>query len=827
MVRLVKKNGIQGFSALGVVITLVLGLGLSSVQAQTCAAPGKEGPCALTGIVNTYHAGAASVAAGANIVTVASVTGQRTNTRTLQLGDQVVVMQMQDSTTPANAGLHEYANIVGIAGAAITLNRPLTNAYNQTVGTTNVRTFQVIYVPQCSSATVAAGSTVSADRWTINVANGQGTGGVVALDVAGSLAVNGTITVAGAGFRGGAGLNGATSRASGTFTDADYAFDPAAINGALKGEGTVGTPRLVFDGTAAPLSYFGLLGQGYAAGAAGRGAQGNAAGGGNDGLPTDGNQYNSGGGGGGNGGAGGQGGSNWNGNGAIATVDSGGRGGNAIANTSARLVMGGGGGAGGSNNNAVANAITVWPPIVSATTRPLPTAIGTVNGATGGISVSGASGGGVVLIRAGTLAGSTGNINADGYTAYNTSGGSEGAGGAGAGGSIFFSAAAGTGSGLTLSAAGGGGGYSNYFSHGPGGGGGGGYIATSLSGATINLAGGLNGYDGCCGGVAGSGSPKAYSGAPGTASLLATAGVPTGNSAGSQCLPVLSVRKTTSTPVVTLPGGTTAQYSINISNAATAGAAYGVAVQDILPSPFGLQTVAQLGSTTLSGILTSGPSPTTPNQSGNTTSAVFGVAGSANTPTVPFFTLFPGGSVTVSFVVNVNTTTLATYQNNASTTFTDPTRATGGLATGAAVTNPVVSPGGTYAAGGTVAGSNYGSGSSTAEDVVLRGSVTLTITKSDGTTTVTAGTTTTYTVTVSNLTGGFNASGATLTDPVAPGLACVSATCTATGGAVCPAPYNPGPASPSILQSGLVLGSFPAGSSLSFAVTCGVTATGQ
>lgn len=794
------------------------------VHAQTCGAPGKEGPCSLNGVVNTYHSGAAgTVTAGATVIPLVSVSGQGTNNRTLQVGDQVLVMQMQDSANAANAGLHEYALINSIAGNNITLNRPLTNAYVQDVGTApvRVRTYQVVYTPQCSSATVQAGNVVSADRWTINPANGQGTGGIVALDVAGSLAINGTITVAGAGFRGGAGVNGTANRAGGAFNDANYAFDPVAAHGALKGEGTVGTPRLVFAGNATLVNYFALSGQGYVAGAAGQGAQGNAAGGGNDGAPVNGsNQYNSGGGGGGNAGAGGVGGQSWS-----FINDAGGRGGLAIVNSSTRLVMGGGGGAGSANNNNNTNAITTWPPIVSATTRPVPTATGTVNGADGVISSSGASGGGLVLIRAGVLAASSGRVIADGYTAYNLSGGSDGGGGGGAAGSIYIAALSGTGAGLQLSAQGGGGGYTNYFDHGPGGGGGGGYIQTSLTAAATNVNGGTVGYDGCCGGAQGNGSPKTYGAGPGIGAVVTTPTSPAqGNASGAQCLPQLAVVKTTSTPTVTVPLQTTAQYILRISNAATAGAAYGVSLQDILPAPFGLQAIASTAIATYSGTTTGGPAPTTANQSGNTSTAVFGVLGGTNTNS---YTLGSGGVLTLSFVVNVNTTAVPqTFQNSASVTFTDPTRNTGGTA--AAGGNPSVTPGATYTSGSLVGGSNYASGTSTGEDVRLVGSVNLAITKTNGTTTLVAGQTTSYTVTVSNVSPSIALINGVVTDAPTAGLSCTTATCTNNGtAATCPAPYNPGPAAFTTLSAGLVIPLLPANSSLSFVVTCGVLATGQ
>ena len=204
--------------------------------------------------------------------------------------------------------------------------------------------------------------------------------------------------------------------------------------------------------------------------------------------------------------------------------------------------------------------------------------------------------------------------------------------------------------------------------------------------------------------------------------------------------------------------------------------------------------------------------------------SVFGAAGTGNDPTTPSFTIFPGGTVTLTFVVNLNTATPATFQNTATVAFTDPTRTTGGAATGNATTaNPVVTPGGTYAAGGTVGGSNYNSGSSTAEDVRLQGAALLTVSKSNGVNGLTAGQITTYTIVVSNQ-GPSAAPGTTLTDPVTPGLNCTTVTCTSTAVNMCPA-------SPTIAElqgAGLQVGpTFASGTTATFLVTCAVTATGQ
>ncbi len=103
----------------------------------------------------------------------------------------------------------------------------------------------------------------------------------------------------------------------------------------------------------------------------------------------------------------------------------------------------------------------------------------------------------------------------------------------------------------------------------------------------------------------------------------------------------------------------------------------------------------------------------------------------------------------------------------------------------------------------------------------------LTVTKTNNTTTVAAGSTTSYTITLANF-GPANAPNSIIKDPAATGLNCTAATCTVTAGtAVCPA--GTPAALMTALQSagGASIPTFDAGSTLSFVVTCGVTATGQ
>jgi uncharacterized repeat protein (TIGR01451 family) len=688
-------------------VLLALMLVQSVAQAQTCAVPGKDGPVTASGVVNAYHGGSGSPSAGATSIAVASATGQRSNTRALRAGDLILIIQMQDSSSPANAGRYEYAQVVAITGTTLSLNRPLSNSYAQTMNTANVRNWQVVWVPQYSAATISG--TVSADRWTINTSTGVATGGVVAMDVAGALAINGTITAAGSGFRGGAGFHGTGDRAGGAYTDANYNFTTtvANLNGAPKGEGIEGTPFAVFDGTATPVNYLTLLGQGYATGAAGRGARSNAAGGGNDGEPTgSGNQYNSGGGGGGNGGAGGRGGNAWNSNGSGGPLnqplggntgnEAGGLGGNAVTNSATRLVMGGGGGAGTANNGTIpANSVTTWPPTTATV----------ANGADGPISSSGASGGGVVLVRAGSLSATAGVIDASGYNAHNKSpvSNTDSAGGGGAGGSVVVIAGSGTGAGLTIRARGGYGGRSNYFNHGPGGGAGGGYVLTNFAGATLDVSGGINGLDACCGGTAGNGSPKAWNATAGSGGVSSTSGgSATGVQSSYACLPVINVTKTTLTPVITTATGATAVYSVNLSN--SGGAASNVFLLDATlppgwaytstpaptftyspPPPPAANSPAAGAETTSAG--TPGALPVSTVATANSVTAVsLRASGSApgvtpttgnNSPNFGSFYLPEDGSITVSFAVTIpNTATVGTYHNPAGVIFLDPTRST-------------------------------------------------------------------------------------------------------------------------------------------------------
>ncbi|RYZ39162.1 MAG: hypothetical protein EOP49_30425, partial [Sphingobacteriales bacterium] len=392
------------------------------------------------GILNSYYPGTGNPVSGATTLTVGAIDSRGAAT-VLAANDLIMIIQMQGAdftstnndtygdgvaggfgqgylTTNLVAGRYEYATITSIAGSVLTLQSGLVNGYfTRAYASGAIQTYQVIRIPRNYNFTLNASVTVTAPFW-----NGS-TGGVVVLDAVNAMTLNGVINVNGLGFRGGAGQqkngvgtgnsNGSTAIVNTDFRFASVASNTGNTTGGAKGEGISGTPNLVFasfNNTTTTISA-----EGYLNGNVGRGAPGNAGGGSTDGQPSA-NGYNTGGGGGGNGGAGGNGGSGWHGgSGTVTTYPYGGHGGAAFAQRQiSRVIMGGGGGAGSGNNS-------------TATTE---------------FNISGASGGGIILVRAGSFAGTTGSLQANGAAAIGlvgTGGGvqTDAAGGGGAGGTII------------------------------------------------------------------------------------------------------------------------------------------------------------------------------------------------------------------------------------------------------------------------------------------------------------------------------------------------------------------------------------------------------
>jgi len=357
-------------------------------------------------------------------------------------------------TSLGATGTYEFviaANSVPLTGGILLLdgecaNGGLVHGYRNQDATASSgqRRFQVVRVPRFNSLQLT--SNIIATAW-----NGRA-GGVVALHIADTLNLNGfAIDASGTGFRGGY----QNVQPSGN-NITDYMVQIENLSSG-KGEGIAGTPRYMWDGQN-QLDQ-GPAWLGYPGGDYGRGAPGNAGGGGND--------HNAGGGGGGGGGSGGVGGNAVNSFGSAA-LPNGGRPGIGLSATTALLIPGGGGGGGDANN-----ALT---------------------------GIKGGVGGGIILITAGTLAGS-GVIRSNGTAgqAGVFSAAPDGAGGGGAGGTIVIEATqSAPGATLSIEARGGNGGHTiNDINdpHGPGGGGGGGIILHQLPGVALTTAapGGLRG----------------------------------------------------------------------------------------------------------------------------------------------------------------------------------------------------------------------------------------------------------------------------------------------------------------------------------------------
>ena len=103
-------------------------------------------------------------------------------------------------------------------------------------------------------------------------------------------------------------------------------------------------------------------------------------------------------------------------------------------------------------------------------------------------------------------------------------------------------------------------------------------------------------------------------------------------------------------------------------------------------------------------------------------------------------------------------------------------------------------------------------------------SANLAVTKTNVVGTLTAGQTTSYTITLTN-SGPGNATNTVVTDPATTGLSCTTVSCgVASGAAVCP--VAPALSMANLQGAGVTVATFPANSSLNFQVGCTVTATG-
>ncbi|MCZ4407233.1 gliding motility-associated C-terminal domain-containing protein [Cryomorphaceae bacterium 1068] len=368
----------------------------------------------IGGVINSYTPVTQVGGPCSNQIEVESISA-------FSVGDRVLLIQMQGAeidltngdsfgeiTDIASAGFYEFGTI-----SLITAIQNTINLENQLVNEYDVDgKLQLVLVPQFDNATVT--SFLFAPQW-----NGE-TGGVLALEVEGTLSMEALINCSGQGFRGG-------EESENYFVEdfcasQNYFFPNNPERGGSKGESIALLPQNGFTG---------------------RGAPANGGGGGNN--------LNAGGGGGSNFGAGGTGGNEWSGCTGAAV---GGRGGKAL-DFSDRLFLGGGGGGGHQNDGAgtpgqrgggivfiqasdlVSNGFSI-----SADGRSVDTEAG-IDGA------GGAGGGGTIVLDVGNFqdevdvsvkGGEGGSVN-NNFSGGQTGAQCHGPGGGGGGGAIAYTSA--------------------------------------------------------------------------------------------------------------------------------------------------------------------------------------------------------------------------------------------------------------------------------------------------------------------------------------------------------------------------------------------------
>jgi gliding motility-associated-like protein len=493
-------------------------------------------PIANNTVVNTYTA--MTAVTGANTITVANnVLTNAVLTSPLAPGDLILIIQMQgaymdiDNTAtvgyggnyttpfdhivdwplfidlwgqvlnPNNAGKFEQAEVRAVGGTtSITLQCNLVNSY------AIAGKVQIVRIPRFNNLIVNTNTSIVPSAW-----NGT-TGGIVAVEVNGTLSINGTgkISASALGFRGGV-VQTSTSAESGVTAVSATNTNPTSNGSSFLGSNLINQGARKGEGIGGYTTEYALVSSEF-----GRGAPANGGGGG--GIK------NAGGGGGANVGAGtytgkgvpnaayaaawaletgmgaassggGRGGYSysasdqnpatlgpnqnaWSGD---RRKSNGGLGGHPLVYDATRLYMGGGGGAGESDNASQGGA--------------------------------GGAGGGIVFITTfGTITGN-GSIESDGAVGQKTNPlfqavtsftkkGNDGAGGAGAGGSIYIKNTAALPNTITINARGGVGGNHDLTygtpppaleATGPGGGGGGGNIAFTSGTPVQTVTGGLGG----------------------------------------------------------------------------------------------------------------------------------------------------------------------------------------------------------------------------------------------------------------------------------------------------------------------------------------------
>jgi hypothetical protein len=380
----------------------------------------------IGGIVNIYTPVTDISGCSKHILAVGSAQG-------FSPGDKVLIIQMQgamvdltnspsfgDLVGTNNAGVYEFNRVENVQGNQIQLQFKTLGQYDV------AGRVQLVRVPEYMNATVT--NVLTCQPW-----NGT-TGGVLVIDVAGTLTLQDDIDVSQKGFRGGQVVDANAA----PYGELGYFYAPNPIVSGQKGEGIA----------IIPLDH--SYGRGKAANGGGAG-----------------NSHNGGGGGGGNAGEGGFGGLEYYNTPGSPTSGTNGIGGlKAFWDSSSRLLMGGGGGAGHTNDEH-----------------------GTSGGTGGGIAILKAN---TIIGNFFNVLANGETVIADG-TERN-----DGQGGGGAGGTVFIQTSQLNGNLNCDLNGGDGGNCLFFVQSqiiGPGGGGGGGKLLLSqnLPGLTWNLAGGQNG----------------------------------------------------------------------------------------------------------------------------------------------------------------------------------------------------------------------------------------------------------------------------------------------------------------------------------------------
>jgi uncharacterized repeat protein (TIGR01451 family) len=281
-------------------------------------------------------------------------------------------------------------------------------------------------------------------------------------------------------------------------------------------------------------------------------------------------------------------------------------------------------------------------------------------------------------------------------------------------------------------------------------------------------------------------------------------GAPTSQRVGfndfSYCVPRrdLSMTKVDTTP--TFVAGGTGTYTLTITNTGGTSTAGNYSVTDIL-----------------SGSGVSFVNPQTPG--GGWTCALSTTSSSNDTSTCTRGTAIPPNSATtLTLTVSLSPNTTATSMDNRA-------KISGGgdeSKTTATTTGPIANcSSANEGLGGGGATSNAGCAF---ENTLIVRQSNLTILKSNAVGSVTAGQSTTYTITAAN--GGLSAANnAVLTDPAVTGLSCTTLSCVvASGTATCP--VAPALSIANLQGTGVTMANLPPNSSLNFLVGCTVTATG-